>query len=423
MQKKNLIDGVKAFVTHNIVVLVFAVLCIGGFFLSNLALPFFVNDLISRIARNMFVVLALIIPVVAGMGMNFAIVLGAMGAQFSLIMATHWGWSGFGGILLTMLLSLPINMLFGYLTGKLLNKSKGKEMISGLILGFFALGIYQMILLVFVGTIIPMDNPDMVLSSGIGLRVSIDVLGLTNGLDHVFRISLSLFVLLGALGFLIAYIIGYIKTKARKHLVYAIIAGIFMLWGVMEQFSPSLTGMQKIPLVSFGFIAALCLFTVFILKTKLGQNFKTVGQDRHIAVVSGINVDRTRLIAMMISMVFGGFGQIMFIQNMGVFSTYGAHEQTGLFAVASILIGGATVAKAGIGNAILGTILFHSLFIISPLAAQTLFGNAQVGEYFRVFLAYAVIGASLAMYAWKKLRETRLALEAADDAAEAAQQA
>lgn len=402
--------SLRSFVTNNMVILVFSFLCIGGFYLSSISLPFFVNDLISRVARNMFIVLALVIPVVAGMGLNFAVVLGAMGAQFALIMATHWGFGGFGGVMFAMMLSLPMNIVFGYLTGKLFNRSKGKEMISGLILGFFALGIYQLILLVFVGTVIPMDNPDMVLSSGVGLRVSIDILDLKYGLDHVIRMKLSYFVFL-----LTTTIIGvngfrfYFRERARKHLVSAGISALFWLWSITEIVFPTMTGNQQIPVVTFGMIGLLCLFTVFILRTKLGQDFKSVGQDQHIAHVSGIKVNRVRLIAIILSTVFAGFGQIMFIQNMGVFSTYGAHEQTGLFAVASILIGGATVARANIGHAILGTILFHSLFIISPLAAQTLFGNAQVGEYFRVFLAYGVIGAALAMYAWKKLTAERAA--------------
>jgi len=42
------------------------------------------------------------------------------------------------------------------------------------------------------------------------------------------------------------------------------------------------------------------------------------------------------------------------------------------------------------------------LFVISPLAGQNLLGNAQIGEYFRVFVAYGVIGLSLVLHAWEK---------------------
>jgi len=41
------------------------------------------------------------------------------------------------------------------------------------------------------------------------------------------------------------------------------------------------------------------------------------------------------------------------------------------------------------------------------LAGRNLFGDAQLGEYFRVFVAYGVIGVSLVMHAWRKQIEGR----------------
>lgn len=49
------------------------------------------------------------------------------------------------------------------------------------------------------------------------------------------------------------------------------------------------------------------------------------------------------------------------------------------------------IAKATNKQAILGVILFHTLFIVSPTAGKNLFNNAQIGEYFRVFVSYGVI--------------------------------
>jgi simple sugar transport system permease protein len=62
----------------NIVPIVFIVLCTIGFHYSGLSWMFFANDLMTRLARNSFLVISLIIPVLAGMGLNFGIVLGAM---------------------------------------------------------------------------------------------------------------------------------------------------------------------------------------------------------------------------------------------------------------------------------------------------------------------------------------------------------
>ena len=75
--------------------------------------------------------LALIIPVLAGLGLNFGIVIGAMAAQIAIFFTTHWGFTGVSGFLLTALLSTPLAVFFGYLVGKLFNNMKGAEMIGG----------------------------------------------------------------------------------------------------------------------------------------------------------------------------------------------------------------------------------------------------------------------------------------------------
>lgn len=157
----------------------------------------------------------------------------------------------------------------------------------------------------------------------------------------------------------------------------------------------------NIPVTTYVLIALLCFFNNWLLKTRLGQNMRTVGQSRQVANAAGINVDRTRIIAMILSTVLACWGQIIYLQNIGTFSTYGAHTQVGQFAIAALLVGGASVQLAKNKHAIIGVILFHSLFIAAPFAGQELFNNAMLGEYFRVFVAYGVIAMSLAMHAWK----------------------
>jgi len=55
----------------------------------------------------------------------------------------------------------------------------------------------------------------------------------------------------------------------------------------------------------------------------------------------------------------------------------------------------------------LGAALFHILFFTSPLAGNQLFGDAQIGEYFRVFVGYAVITISLVLYGLKQAADKR----------------
>ena len=327
-----------------IVPIVFMVICAIGFYFSGLPLNFLFNEMTLRLSRNLILVMSLIIPVISGMGLNFGIVLGAIAGQVGLIVIMNYGLGGIWGVLAAILISTPVAILLGYLVGKVLNRAKGKEMITSMILGFFANGVYQLVFIVMAGKIIPFSNPKMLMSTGEGLRNTLDLKIIRRSVDDLF-------------------------------------------FGKFTNF----------PVFTFLIIILLFIALYFFLKTKLGQEMRAVGQDMHIASIAGINVDRTRIIAT----VLAAWGQIVYLQNLGTFNTYNNHEQVGLFAVAALLIGGASVNKASWKEAVLGTFLFHLLFIVSPLAGKNLMGNAQIGEYFRVFVAYGVIGLALLLHAWE----------------------
>ena len=170
----------------------FTVLCLFGIIAAGLNPRFLVTEIITRLARNSFLVLSLIIPVIAGLGLNFGIVIGAMSGQASLIIITHLGIGGLPGFLLAALISVPFSLFLGWLTGLVLNRAKGREMVTGYILGFFANGVYQLIFLVLVGTVIPMNNPKLMLPSGIGLRNTMDLIAVNRVLDNALLSSLRI---------------------------------------------------------------------------------------------------------------------------------------------------------------------------------------------------------------------------------------
>ena len=351
---------VKRLISRNAVPLLFGIVCLLGVYFAKMPGQFLLMEIVKRMARNSFLVLSLIIPVAAGMGLNFGIVLGALAGQIALILSTHWEWSGIGGLVLTALLATPLAVLFGFLAGMLLNKAKGREMITGMVMGFFANGLYQFVFLFLVGTLIPFDNPRLRISTSPGLRNTIDLGRIKGTLDGIWEVRY---------------------------------------------------GFTKFPMVTFLVIAVLALAIWAFFRTKLGQEFRAIGQDRHIAGVAGISVDRNRILAIIISTVLAAWGQLIFLQNIGTLNTYNSHEQVGTFAIAALLIGGATVTKATIGQALMGTFLFHLLFAVSPKAGQTIFGSAQVGEYFRVFVAYGIIAISLALHAWQSRSAAKAKLE------------
>ncbi len=407
MNKDNFMGKAKEYIFNNMVTILFVILCLVGLSLSGQPISLVLNELVIRIARNSFLVLALIIPVIAGMGLNFGIVIGAMAAQIIIIAVTHWGIVGVPGFLLCVVLTTPLAIIFGYFTGKLLNKTKGQEMITSMILGYFANGLYQLLFLFLIGTLIPMNNPVLMISGGVGIKNTVDLTGgIKYALDNIFNKSLyyvvynmALIALLICVTLIIYSVIK--KKKNLKGLIIKAIISLVVFVGCQINSVAILLNYVGVPIVTMLVIAALCIFNILIFKTKLGQDFRTVGQNPVVANASGINVDKTRIKAIVISTVLAAWGQLIFLQNIGTLNTYGSHEQVGMFAIAAILIGGATVSKATNKQAILGVILFHTLFIVSPTAGKNLFNNAQIGEYFRVFVAYGVICVSLVLYAWK----------------------
>nr|MBR4279875.1 ABC transporter permease [Clostridia bacterium] len=394
----------------------FIVMCIVCLATSGQSLSFVMYELFGRLSRNAFIVLALIIPIVAGMGINFAITIGAMAAQIAVLWVIEWGVSGLPGMALAALMTVPLAAFFGYLIGKLLNKMKGQEMIGGLILGYFANGLYQLLFLFIFGNLIPLKAPGLVIKGSTGVANTIDLSterGFKYALDGLWSVNFgtAMYVIFGVLAVVTVLLLLTKKMKAKRGLGYlAVMAASVLLYQI--PMVASAFSMVKVPMVTFIVVGVLCIFNSTLLKTRLGQQFRAVGQNRTVANASGINVDKVRVIAIMISTVLAGWGQLIFVQNMGSFQTYGAHEQVGLYAGAAILVGGAGIRKATNGQAILGCILFHLLFIVAPAAGKNLFGDAAIGEYFRVFISYGVIALALVMHAWSGVQKKMSAKEA-----------
>lgn len=388
----------------NAVTVMFVVLCLIGLVCSGQTVSYVMYELIGRLSRNSFIVLALIIPIIAGMGINFAITIGAMAAQIAALWVIEWGISGLAGFLTAMVITMPIAAFFGFLIGKLMNKMKGQEMIGGLILGYFANGLYQLLFLFIFGNLIPLKTPGLVIKGSTGVANTIDLSterGFKYALDGLWRVPFGTAALI-LCGLIAIWSLVKLATKKEDKKKALTRTGICVAVAVIAQlpFVTAAFSMVSVPMVTFLIVALLCVFNNAIMKTRIGQQFRAVGQNRTVANAAGINVDRVRVIAIIISTVLAGWGQLIFVQNMGSFQTYGAHEQVGLYAGAAILVGGASIKKATNGQALLGCILFHLLFIVAPSAGKNLFGDAAIGEYFRVFISYGVIALALVMYAW-----------------------
>ena len=333
--------------------ILFIIICAVCIPISGLSAGLLINEIVTRMGRNAFLILSLLIPIMAGMGLNFGMTLGAMAAEIGLIFVSDWQIVGIPGMVLAAIVSIPISVLLGLFCGRILNQAKGREMITSYIMSFFVNGVYQLVVLYLMGSVIPIRHTSIKLPRGYGIRNTVSLLSMRQKLDNLLAVYI---------------------------------------------------GGVKIPVLTFIIIALLCVFIVWFRRTKLGQDMRAVGQDMEVARDAGINVERTRIIAIVMSTVLAGIGMVIYLQNMGNIATYSAHSQIGMFCIAALLVGGASVDRASIGNVFLGVILFHTMFIVAPRAGAYITGDSMIGEYFRVFASYAVITVALIMYETNKRR-------------------
>lgn len=336
----------------NPVPLVFLALILLGWYYSGMSLVFIVNEVVVRLIRDGVTVLALMIPIAAGMGLNFAVTVGAIASQVGLLVALDQQLGGLSGLLVALVIGGALSVALGFVIGQTLNRVRGQEMIVTMIIGMLATCIYQFIFLAGYGSIIPCHNPEIILSRGIGVRSMVDLAAYRDLIDRFWLVAL---------------------------------------------------GPIEFPLFMILVVVCFALGIAYVLRTRLGEQFKAVRGSHEKALLLGVDVGGVRIKAMILSTVIASCGQLFFLQNIGMLNVYTAHMNTGVFASAALLAGGATIREARVRHVFLGVFLFHSLFIVSPQAGQNIFSHAALGEYFRSFIAYGTIAFALMM----NIRETK----------------
>ena len=282
----------------------------------------------------------------AGMGINFSITIGALAAQMAMVIVIDMNLFPILGFVSAIILSILFSLILGNIIGNLLNKAKGKEMIAIMVIGFLGTSLFQIIFMVGYGSLIKPFSEDTLLLRGIGVKSMLDA----SSFKGLYK--------------------GILTIKVGD--VYGSLVPIFM-------------------------VLIVGLFVYLITKSKVGYHIKAVGTDLVLSEKLGIDVDKIRKTSIILSTILASISQIMFVQNLGILNVYTGHLNIDIFSAAALLVGGATLKRANIKNALIGLLLFHTLFIVSPLAGQNVFQNAALGEYFRSFLAYGTIVFALVM--------------------------
>jgi simple sugar transport system permease protein len=398
---------------NNLMVIFFIILAIFLALSSGNSLGSMGRDISARFFRNILLIVALILPIMAGVGLNFGIVLGAMSAQLALVilLALDLGNAPMS-LPLWMLLTVIISIFNGYLLAILFNKTKGREMIVGLLVGFFANGLYMLILMVIIGGIIILDDPLLVVSAGTPIKNTLNLPdALYGAMDNAVKLAYYYFIIgFFALSVLLLIIKLFIdlktaiskKTVITKTVIATVIVTTVFVFCLANTTVSSMLKTTRIPFVTGLVCVVVMLLVRRIMRSKMGHDFVSVRNDIQISASVGINVDKARTAAIILSTVIAGIGQVVYIQNLGVLNTYVTHMSIATYAIAAILIGGATIKKASLANAAIGCFLFQIIYGVAPNAAKNLIGNTQIGEYFRVFLCYGLIALAIVSYAIKE---------------------
>ncbi|MEG0913755.1 MAG: ABC transporter permease [Oscillospiraceae bacterium] len=295
-----------------------------------------ITNTINRFSWNAVLVLAMVPMVHSGCGLNFGLPLGIVSGLLGATMSIQLGFKGGMSFFIAILIATPFALLLGGGYGWLLNKIKGGEMMIATYVGFSSVSFMCMMWL-----LLPYTSPTMVWGlSGKGLRTTISLEGF------------------------------YDK--------------------VLANFLQINIGKLSIPVGSLLFFALLAFLMWAFLHTKTGTAMTAVGSNPTFAKASGINIDRTRMLSVVMSTWLGAVGILVYQQGFGFIQLYNAPFFMALPTVSAILIGGASVNKASIANVIIGTFLFQGLVTMTPTVMNSMI-HMDMSEVIRVVVSQGMI--------------------------------
>ena len=298
------------------------------------------TNTINRFSWNAVLVLAMVPMIHSGCGLNFGLPLGIVSGLLGATLSIELGFTGAMSFVMAIVISTPFALLFGGGYGWLLNKIKGGEMMIATYVGFSAVSFMCMMWL-----LLPYHSPTMVWGfAGTGLRTVISLEGFYDQL-----------------------LANFLKIDLNS-------IGINLV----------------IPTGSLLVFALLALAMWAFLHTNTGTAMTAVGSNPAFAKAAGINVDKMRLISVIMSTWLGAVGILMYEQGFGFIQLYMGPFWMALPAVSAILIGGASVNKASIPNVIIGTFLFQGIVTMTPTVMNSAF-HMDMSEVIRVIVSNGMI--------------------------------
>lgn len=262
---------------------------------------------------------------------------------------------------------------------------------DGLIYGLLAMGIYISLRI--------LDIPDLTTEGSFGFGVVVSVLISLQG-----HPVLALFA--GTLaGACAGFITGCLQTKLKVH---PVLAGIITMSGLysINLVCYSLTEkgattnlsydkntvFEKIKelfqirgqyetsvvkaVVSLGIVILVLCIIIWFFRTHIGLCVRATGDNPDMVSASSINVDRTKIIGLMIANGLIGLAGAMASQSLG-YSDINTANGTLIYGLAAVIIGEAILGKrgpaVGVLSAVLGSVLYK--LIVASVIRQNIFGD------------------------------------------------
>ena len=295
-----------------------------------------ISNTINRFSWNAIMVLAMVPMIHSGCGLNFGLPLGIISGLLGATLSIELGFTGPFSFVMAIVIATPFALILGALYGWLLNKIKGGEMMIATYVGFSSVSFMCMMWL-----LLPYHSPTMVWGfAGKGLRTTIS-------LEGFYDKALANFLQIN---------IGDLSIPTGTLLFFALLA--FLMWA--------------------------------FLHTKTGTAMTAVGSNPTFARAAGVNVDRMRMLSVIMSTWLAAVGILVYEQGFGFIQLYMAPFYMALPAVSAILIGGASVNKASIAHVIIGTFLFQGIVTMTPTVMNSVV-HMDMSEVIRVIVSQGMI--------------------------------
>ncbi len=267
--KKKIQNIIKNFGWPRIIIFLFLVLLFILAPFVGIRFDTSINDVIVRFGMNGILVLSLVPMVKSGCGLNFGLQLGIIAGLLGAVISIEMETIGFAGFFTAVGIAIFFAVVFGFLYGLLLNKVKGDEMVVATYVGFSSVSFMCIMWLM-----LPFKSPNMIWPyGGSGLRTTINTKG------YWFHILTDFF-----------------QINIGSHIVF--------------------------PTGTILFFVLLTFLVWAFFRTKMGTAITAVGSNTDYAKSCGINVDKMRVISVILSTVIAAIGIIVFEESFVFSSSY-----------------------------------------------------------------------------------------------------